>query len=73
MASEEEVAECVKDLKTTLETSSLAETKAFIRSFVKEIRITGDDALMTYARPLTSGQATQERLPVLGIVRNGGR
>jgi DNA invertase Pin-like site-specific DNA recombinase/archaellum component FlaC len=72
-ATKEEVAECAEDLRNALETSSLAERKAFIRSFIKEIRITGDDALMTYALPMLPGEVTEEKVPVLGIVHYGGR
>jgi site-specific DNA recombinase len=52
VASIEEVAECADDLRNVLDTSSLTERKAFIRSFVEEIRISGNDVLMTYSLPI---------------------
>jgi hypothetical protein len=35
------------DLSKLLEEVSLVEKKAFIRSFVKELKVTGDDVLLT--------------------------
>ncbi|OGO07295.1 MAG: hypothetical protein A2Y92_04645 [Chloroflexi bacterium RBG_13_57_8] len=48
----EEVRQCAADLKNSLERGSLAERKAFIRSFAKEVRIEGDKAKLTYTLPL---------------------
>ncbi len=73
VSTREEVAECAADLRSMLETSSLSERKAFIRSFVKEVRITGDDVLVTYTLPMLPAGATEERLPVLAIVHYGGQ
>jgi site-specific DNA recombinase len=72
-ATREEVAECVEDLRNSLETGSLTERKAFVRSFVKEIRITGNDALMTYTIPTIPGQPIEEEILVLAIERYSGR
>jgi hypothetical protein len=53
--------------------SPLAERKTFIKSFVKEVKVTGDEVLPTYTLPVLPGNAVEERLPVLSIVRYGGR
>ena len=50
----------------------MAEKKAFIRSFVKEIRVTGDDVLLSYTLPMLPARATEEAIPVLSIVHYGG-
>ena len=49
------------------------ERTTFMRSFVKEVKVTGDDVLLTYAIPLLPRPVAEERLPVLGIVQYGGR
>lgn len=72
-ASKEEVAECVAELREMLEGNSLAERKTFIRSFVKGVKITGDDVLLTYTLPMLPERVTEEKLPVLSIVNYGGR
>ncbi|MDP3064378.1 MAG: recombinase family protein [Chloroflexota bacterium] len=76
-----EVVKYVDDLRTLLEESSLAERKAFIRSFVKEIVVTGKEAVMRYTIPLLpaplEGEADAEKLGlskrVLAIVHYGGQ
>jgi hypothetical protein len=55
-----------------LNESSLAERKTFIRSFVKEVKVTGDEALLTYTIPMLPRGVTEEKLPVLSIVHSGG-
>ena len=52
MSDLEMVARYVDDLRSLLEESTLAERKSFIRSFVKEIKVTGDEVLLTYTMPL---------------------
>ena len=48
----ETVTHYVDDLRNLLEESSLTERKSFIRSFVKEVKVTGDEVLLTYTMPL---------------------
>ena len=69
----EEVRECATDLRNSLERGSLAERKAFIHGFVKEVRITGDEARLTYTLPMLPRGAREETESVLAIVHNGGR
>lgn len=73
LADAETVARCVSELRDLLNESSLAERKAFIRSFVKEVKVTGDEVLLTYTMPMLPREMTEEKLPVLSIVHYGGR
>jgi site-specific DNA recombinase len=72
LSDAETVAGYVSDLRDLLTEGSLAERKTFIRSFVKEVKVTGDDVLLTYTMPILPGGVTEERLPVLSIVHYGG-
>jgi chromosome segregation ATPase len=71
--SPEEVTECARDLRNILEQGSLAEKKAFIRSFVQEITVLGEEARLTYIPPEIPPVHNEETEPVLSIVRHGGR
>jgi len=66
------VTEYVADLRNLLTYSSLAEQRTFIRSFVKEVKVTGKEVLPTYPMPLPP-QGIRERAEVLNIVQYGGR
>jgi len=68
----ETVRHYVDDLKNLLEESSLTERKSFIRSFVKEVKVTGDEVLLTYTIPLPPRGISEERLGVLCSVHYGG-
>jgi DNA invertase Pin-like site-specific DNA recombinase len=72
LADVETVAHCISDLRNLLNESSLAERKSFVRSFVKEVKVTGDEVLLTYTIPMLPGGVTEEKLPVLSIVHYGG-
>jgi hypothetical protein len=72
LADAETVARCVSDLRNLLSESSLAERKSFVRSFIKEVKVTGDEVLLTYTIPILPKGVTEERLPVLSIVHYGG-
>jgi site-specific DNA recombinase len=73
LADAETVAHCVSDRRDLLNESSITERKAFIRSSVKEVKVTGDEALLTYTIPMLPRGVTEESLPVLSIVHHGGR
>jgi len=64
--------EYVDDLRNLLTYSSLAEQRTFIRSFVKEVKVTGKGVLLTCTLPLPPQGITQERAGVLNIVPFGG-
>ncbi len=73
LADAETVAQCVADLRNLLNESPLTERKAFIRSFVKEVRVTEDEVLVTYTIPMLPRGLAEEKLPVLSIGHDGGR
>lgn len=73
VASPAMVSHYVKDLRNLLNNSSLSERKAFIRSFVKEVKVTEDNVLLTYTMPLAPGGTSVEKLGVLSTVQNGGQ
>ena len=73
LASPEIVWEYVEDLRNILNNSSLSERKAFIRSFVKEVKVTGEDVLLTYTIPLTPDGISEEKIGVLSTVQHGGQ
>ena len=73
LADLETVTRYVDDLRNLLNESSLAERKSFIRSFVKEVKVTGDEVLLTYTMPLPPQGISQEKVGVLYSVQHGGR
>jgi hypothetical protein len=62
----------VQDLRNVLSDSSLVERKSFIKSFVKEVRVTGDKALLNYTIPLPLRGLTSEEMTVLSNVHYCG-
>ena len=72
VASQQDVAKCAADFQELLEEGSLAEKKAFIRSFVDEVRVTGEHVLVNYRLPTSLPKPSMEKSPVLDIVRYGG-
>ena len=66
------VTEYVDDLRNVLTSSSITEQKAFIRSFVKEVKVTGNNVLLTYTIPLPPQEITQELAGVINTVYYGG-
>lgn len=73
LASPDMVRSYVADLHSLLAGSELAERKAFVRSFVREVRVTGDEVVLTYTMPLTPSGSSIDRVGVLPIVPHGGR
>ena len=76
----ETIAAYAKEMRDFLVESELTERRAFVESFVKEIVVTPDDALLRYTVPmpedsLIPGGATEKVAldgAVLPIVKNGG-
>jgi hypothetical protein len=60
----------LEDLREMLNNSPICETKAFIRSFVKEVKVTSDEVVLTYTMPTSKGLT--EVIPVLPTVKDGG-
>jgi len=73
IASPEIVKSYVADLRNLLNNSSLAERRAFIRSFVKEVKVSGDEMLLTYTMPLSPRGVSEEKVGVLSNVQYSGR
>ena len=73
LASPEVVRKYVKDLHQLLDNSDLLEKKAFIKSFVKEIKVTGNEGRIMYTFPIPPDNHEDEGLGVLPTVRYGGR
>ena len=72
MTDMEAVTRCVEDLWDLLEESELTERKAFVRSFVREVRVIGNEVLLTYTMPLPPDGKSEERVEVLDTVHYGG-
>ena len=62
----------VDDLRDVLSQGSLTEQKTFIRSFVKEVKVTGKEVVITYTIPLPSKGSLQETAAVLDTIHYGG-
>ena len=73
LADVETVACCISDLRNLLNEGSLSEIKSFVRSFVKEVKVTGDEVLLTSIMLMLPKGITEEKLPVLPTVHYGGR
>ena len=71
LVDEGSVRQSLEDLKGILNDSPLNETRAFIRSFVRETKVTGSEVLSTYTMPMAEG-LVEEQLPVTSIVKDGG-
>ena len=67
------VTDYVNDLRNLINESSLPERRAFIRSFVKEVKVTGNEALLTYTMPLPPTGVSEENVGVLSTVQYSGR
>jgi len=72
LADLETVTQYVADLHSLLSESTLVERKAFIKSFVKEVTVTGSEVLLTYSIPMSVKGLSQETLAVPPIVHYGG-
>jgi site-specific DNA recombinase len=72
-ADESAVASCAAELREMLNDGSLLERRVFLRTFVKEIKVTGKCVLVTYTNPIMPGGGIEDRLPVLSIEHGGGR
>jgi site-specific DNA recombinase len=73
LADLETVSCYVDDLHDLLKEGLLAERRAFIRSFIKEVRVTGGEAVLNYSMPLLPEKVTIEKEGVLPTVQYGGR
>jgi site-specific DNA recombinase len=63
----------VEDLHQLLDNSDLSERRAFIKSFVKEIKVDQNEGQIKYTFPVPPDNREEEGLGVLPIVPYGGR
>ena len=68
LADAETVAYCISDLRNLLNESSLAERKSFVRSFVREVKVTGNEVVLSYTIPTVPDNVTIEKEGVLPTV-----
>jgi site-specific DNA recombinase len=73
LADVKTVAHYVEDLRSLLNESPLIERRSFIRSFVREVKVTGREVLLTYTIPMPPKGISQEGIGVPPIVQDGGR
>ena len=73
LADEKTVRRFIEELRALLGESPLAERRSFIRGFVSEVKVTGDQVLLTYTLPVPPKELTAEAMPVPPIVQHGGR
>jgi site-specific DNA recombinase len=73
LASPDLVSKYVEDLRQFIDSSELTERKAFIKSFVKEIKVLGDEGRIKYTFPIPPDNHEEKGLGVLPTVRYGGR
>jgi site-specific DNA recombinase len=52
LADLETISYYVDDLHDLLKEESLTERRTFIRSFIKEVRVTGNEAVLSYSMPI---------------------
>jgi site-specific DNA recombinase len=72
MADMETVTRYVKDLRNLLDESPLMERKSFIKSFIKEAKVTGAAVSLIYTIPISPRRTISEEPAVLPIVHYGG-
>jgi len=65
--------EYITDMQAVLCEGTLVERKAFIRSSVKDIRVSGDEAVITYSIPEVPENVSLRDVGVPRIVQCGGR
>ena len=73
LGSPEVVKKYVDDLHQFLDSSDLTSRKAFIKGFVKQVKVTGNEGRITYTFPVPPDNLDEESLGVLPIVRDSGR
>ena len=73
LADLETISLYVNDLNDLLKQGSITERRAFIKSFIKEVRVTGDKAVLSHSMPILPEQVTIEKEGVLPAVHYGGR
>lgn len=73
LAEPEIVKEYVEELRRFLDGSDLLERRAFIKGFIKEVTVKGNEGLIKYALLLPPDNIKEENLKVLPIVQYSGQ
>ncbi len=73
LADLEGITDCVDDLRELLTEGSTSERRTFIRGFVKEVKVTGNEVVLNYTMPIIPDNLTIEKEGVLPTVQYGGR
>ena len=60
----------IEELRALLGESPLLERRSFIRSFVNEVKVTGDQVVLTYTLPMAPKELTVEGISVPPIVHH---
>jgi site-specific DNA recombinase len=72
LADMETVTGYVSDLRNLLEEIPFPERRSFIKSFVKDVEVTGNQVLLTYTIPMQPHKIKGELIEVPPIVHYGG-
>ena len=72
LADAETVTRSVNELHELLNNSQFPEKKSFVRTFVKEVKVTGDEVLITYTIPMLPNGNDEDKLSVLSFGHDGG-
>jgi hypothetical protein len=72
LADLETISNYVADLRGLLKNGTLVERRAFIKSFIKDIEVTGNDAILSYSLPMIPQKIDLEDKRVLPTVRYSG-
>ena len=73
LADLETISGYVDDLHGLLKEGSITERRAFIRSFIREVKVTGNEVVLNYTMPTLSDNLTIEKNAVLPTVQYSGR
>jgi hypothetical protein len=73
LADLETVTEYIQDLRNLLDEGTIIERRAFIRSFVRDIKVTGKKAVVAYTLPTPPEITESTESAVLPAVHYGGR
>lgn len=69
LPNSEEIKHYVEDLRTFLENGDLPEKRSFIQSFIREVKVLGDDVFLTYSVPMPPKGHTSEWVSVLATIQ----
>ena len=72
LADAETVTRSVNELNELLNNSQFAEKKSFVRTFVKEVKVTDNEVLITYTIPMLPNGNDEDKLLVLSFGHDGG-